>query len=90
MPHPWRLSRPGWARPRVTRWSCGVPVHCRGVGLDDFQKFPSTSEDSVMKTEVDGGKGFVLSLISSCFPALECITLPVQPIGVGCAVPVLT
>ena len=38
MPRPWRLSRPGWIRPWAAWSSCGVPVRCRGVGLDDLQR----------------------------------------------------
>jgi len=36
MPQPWRLSRWGWIRPWATWSSCVVPVHCKGVGLDDL------------------------------------------------------
>jgi len=32
----WRLSRIGWIRSWATWSSCGVPVHCRGVGLHDL------------------------------------------------------
>ena len=38
MPCPWRHSRQGWIRPWATWSSCGVPVHCRGVGLDGPQR----------------------------------------------------
>ena len=34
MTHPRRLSRRGWIRPWAT---CGVRVHCRGLGLDGLQ-----------------------------------------------------
>ena len=39
MPHPWRFSRWGWIRPWATWSGCGVPVHCRGAGLDDLWRF---------------------------------------------------
>ena len=38
MPHSWRLSRWRWIRLWATWSSCGVPVHCRGVGLDSPQR----------------------------------------------------
>ena len=38
MPHPWRLSRRGCIRPWAIWSSCGIPVHCRGVGLYGLQR----------------------------------------------------
>ena len=35
---PLRLSRPGWRGLWAADWALGVPIHCRGVGLDDLQR----------------------------------------------------
>ena len=61
IPHPWRLSRQGWIRPWASWYSCGVPVHCRGVGLNGY-KGPFQLQ------------GFYDSI--SCKAALVCVTVP--------------